>query len=64
MLHVPVFPKGQYFGWEKKLWEQRSLGSGRGWQGYFSLGVLEGMSSEAKTCHSFKIMQLLYLMLF
>ena len=28
---------------------------GRGWQGYSSLGVLEGMSSEAEACHSSKI---------
>ena len=28
---------------------------GRGWQGYPSLGVLEGTSSEAEACHSSKI---------
>ena len=28
---------------------------GRAWQGYSSLGVLEGMTSEEEACHSSKI---------
>ena len=37
---------------------------GSGGQAYFSLGVLEGMESEAEACHSSEIVSLLYLMLF
>ena len=42
---------------------QPRIGCGRAWQVY-SLGVLEGIGSEAEACHSSKIVWLLYIMLF
>ena len=55
-LQPPAFSQGWYFKWEKEFWAQPGLvWPGRGWRGYFSLGVLEGTGSEAEACHSSKI---------
>ena len=55
VLQLPAFPKGQYFGrildGRSNFGQSLGLGwPGRGWQSYSSLGVLEGMSSEAEFC--------------
>ena len=55
MLQLPALRRGQYLGWEGTLGtaqDQAGLAEGGS---YSSLGILEGMSSEAEACHSFKI---------
>ena len=49
----------------KELQAQLQMGwPGGGWQGYFSLGVLDWMSSETEACHSSNIVYLFILLLF
>ena len=49
MLQLPEFPNGQYFEWDETPGAAQGLSwPGRGWQGYSSLGVVEGMTSEVK----------------
>ena len=74
VLQLPAFPNRPYFGWEGTPGTaQDPAGLADGWQVYFlgvlflilySLGVLEGTGSEAEACHSSKIVQLFYIMLF
>ena len=55
-LAVAICISQRYFKWKKELWAQPRIDwPGRGWQGYFSLDVLEEMDSEVEACHSFKI---------
>ena len=50
-LQLPAFPKDNILN-RKELWAQPRIGwPGRGGRGYSCLDILEGMPSEAETCH-------------
>ena len=54
-LQLPAFPKDNILN-RKELWAQPRIGwPGRGGRGYSCLDIVEGMPSEAETCHFSKI---------
>ena len=54
MLQLPVFSQGHDFKWGKES-QTGLVWTGSGWQGYFSLDILEGMGFETETCFYFKL---------